>query len=145
MKKLHNADDLIEVAYNLLTAFHEKIVDNSLDETLGGILANASDPDERFKCDELVRIITNIERGKEKINYLHRPVKFEGTLQRKLDGKVYLNDIAVPEGTTIEYMHDGNWEIGFLKKNPKTIGLSIVDGSGDVIIETINQVTARIR
>ncbi len=145
MKKFETADDLIALAHKLLSAFKEKRMELNFDEVLGRILASADDPDGRFKCDELVRIITSIERGEEKINYLYRPVKFEGMLQRKLDGKVYLNDIVIPEGSTVEYMQDGNWHLGYLRKNPKTIGMSIYGHDGDVAVETINQVNARIR
>ena len=145
MKKLETADDLIDLAHKLLDAFKEKRKELNFDEVLGRILANATEPDDRFKCDELVRIISNIERGEEKINYLYRLVKFEGMLQRKLDGKVYLNDIAIPEGTTVEFMQNDSWAIGYLRKNPKTIGMSIFDRNGNMVIETINQVKARVR
>ena len=145
MREPENVDELLNMIYDFLCALRKHKTEYNYDEMAGKILARATGADERFKRDELVRIFTQVERGKAMIEYLHCPVKFEGILQRKLDGKVYLNDRVIDEGTKIEYMQDGEWAIGVLKQNPDVIGMSIANSMGDVVIETVDQIIARIR
>lgn len=145
MKRPEDVNDLIDMVYKLLYAIKEKTSQYNYDELAGEILARATEPDEKFKRDELVRIFTQVERSKEMITYLHCPVKDEGMLQRKHDGNVYLNDTIIPEGSKIEYMLNGDWAIGVIKKNPKALGINIANSNGEIVVETINQVTARVR
>ncbi len=93
------------------------------------------------------RDIGIMEKLKLAGKYLNQPVKMEGILQRKLDGTVRLGDTVIPGRTIIEFVQNGDWNIGILIQDPQTKQYRIHDMvSGDkVLVEKIEQLQARVR
>lgn len=145
MKAPKNVDDLIDIVYHMMAAVRKTNEKYDVSENLGRILASADDPDSKFKCDIAVRILGNVEQCRNIIQYLHSPVMIEGELIKKQDGKVYVRDISVSEGTKLEYMAGDRWGLGYLMVNSKTGTLNIVDEDKNVIIESADKITVRIR
>lgn len=89
--------------------------------------------------------MTDMEKIGNIIQYLNKPIKIKGILQRKLDGTVLLNDVSLTEGTLIEYMSSNQWNIGILKRDPSTKQYVIYDENGKIAISKIHQIEARMR
>ena len=117
----------------------------NMDENLAFLLNKADSPDERLKATQTIRIMTDMEKIGNIVQYLNKPVKIEGILQRKLDGTVLLNDVSLTEGTLIEYMSSNQWNIGILKRDPSTKQYVIYDENGKIVISKIHQIEARMR
>lgn len=117
----------------------------NMDENLAFLLNKADSPDERLKANQTIRIMTDMEKIGNIVQYLNKPVKIEGILQRKLDGTVLLNDVSLTEGTLIEYMSSNQWNIGILKRDPSTKQYVIYDENGKIVISKIHQIEARMR
>ncbi len=147
VKEATTIDELIDYAYNLSMKMEEIAVQKNADEKLVKILMSASDADSRFKAKILIQMMDVVDRMKKIGKYLHDPVKLQGPLQQKLDGSVMLNDTPIPEGTLIEYMVDGEWDIGRLSVNNQTKQSRItqMDDFTKVRIERIEQLPVRIR
>lgn len=117
----------------------------NMDENLAFLLNKADSPDERLKANQTIRIMTDMEKIGNIIQYLNKPIKIKGILQRKLDGTVLLNDVSLTEGTLIEYMSSNQWNIGILKRDPSTKQYVIYDENGKIAISKIHQIEARMR
>ena len=80
------------------------------------------------------------------VEYINKPVKKEGILQRKLDGTVMLEDTPVPVGSLVEFWKDEKWNVGKIAQNPQTKQLSIIDVvSNKTMVDKIEQIKARVR
>ncbi len=117
----------------------------NMDENLAFLLNKADSPDERLKANQTIRIMTDMEKIGNIVQYLNKPIKIKGILQRKLDGTVLLNDVSLTEGTLIEYMSSNQWNIGILKRDPSTRQYGIYDENGKIVISKIHQIEARMR
>lgn len=117
----------------------------NMDENLAFLLNKADSPDERLKANQTIRIMTDMEKIGNIVQYLNKPVKIEGILQRKLDGTVRLNEIPLNDGSMIEYLYGNQWNIGILKRDPSTRQYGIYDENGKIVISKIEQIETRIR
>ena len=117
----------------------------NMDENLAFLLNKADSPDERLKATQTIRIMTDMEKISNIIQYLNKPIKIKGILQGKLDGTVLLNDVSLTEGTLIEYMSSNQWNIGILKRDPSTKQYVIYNENGKIVISKIHQIEARMR
>ena len=117
----------------------------NMDENLAFLLNKADSPDERLKATQTIRIMTDMEKIGNIIQYLNKPIKIKGILQGKLDGTVLLNDVSLTEGTLIEYMSSNQWNIGILKRDPSTKQYVIYNENGKIVISKIHQIEARMR
>ncbi len=147
MKEPQTIDELLEVINNLSSKFEKMIKETDGERKLADILMNANDPDSRFKAKTLMLIITEMERVKMLQDYITKPVKFEGILQQKTDGKVYIYDDPILEGEIIEYMTDSEWEAGRMVYDHNSKHARIVDviNIEKTKIDKIQQIKARIR
>ena len=116
------------------------------EKKLADILMTANDPDSRFKARMLMMIITEMERVKIVQDYITRPVKGEGVMELKDDGKVYIDDTPVLEGEIIEYMTDSEWEAGRLVyDNNKLAKIVDVINVEKTKVDKVDQIKARVR
>lgn len=147
MKEPQTIDELLEVINNLSSKFEKMIKETDGERKLADILMTANDPDSRFKAKTLMLIITEMERVKMLQDYITKPVKFEGILQQKTDGKVYIDDDPILEGEIIEYMTDSEWEAGRMVYDHNSKHARIVDviNIEKTKIDKIQQIKARIR
>ena len=147
MKEPRNIDELLEVINNLSSKFEKMIKETDGEKKLADILMSANDPDSRFKARTLMMIITEMERVKMLQDYITKPVKIEGIMQQKTDGKVYIDDEAVLEGEIIEYMTDSEWEAGRMVYDNNTKLARIVDviNIEKIKVDKIHQIKARVR
>ena len=147
MKEPQTIDELLEMINNLSSQFEKMIKETNGERKLADILMTANDPDSRFKARTLMMIITEMERVKMLQDYITKPVKIEGIMQQKTDGKVYINDDPVLEGEIIEYMKDNEWGAGRMVYDHYTKQARIVDviNIEKVKVDKIHQVNARIR
>ena len=91
-------------------------------------------------------IITEMERVKIVQDYITRPVKVEGVMELKDDGKVYIDDTPVLEGEIIEYMTDSEWEAGRLVyDNNKLAKIVDVIHVEKTKVDKVDQIKARVR
>ena len=86
--------------------------------------------------------MTRVSKG---VSYLKRPVEKQGIMQQKLNGTVELDGEVIPEGTRFEYQTDVLWHYGILRQDKKTKKYFITNWNGDMEIERIEQLPARIR
>ena len=147
MKDPQTIDELLEVINNLSSKFEKMIKETDGERKLADILMTANDPDSRFKAKMLMMIITEMERVKLVQDYITKPVKIEGIMQQKTDGKVYIDDDPVLEGEIIEYMENEEWNAGRLVYDHNTKIAKIVDviNIEKTRIDKIQQIKARIR
>ena len=147
MKEPQTIDELLEVINSLSSKFEKMIKETDGERKLADILMSADDADSRFKARMLMMIITEMERVKLVQDYITKPVKIEGILQQKTDGKVYIEDAPVLEGEIIEYMIDSEWEAGRLVYDNNTKLAKIVDSINveKTKVDKIDQIKARVR
>ena len=146
MKEPQTIDELLEVINSLSSKFEKMIKETEGEKKLADILMTANDPDSRFKARMLMMIITEMERVKIVQDYITKPVKIEGIMELKEDGKVYIDDAPLLEGEIVEYMTDSEWEAGRLvydhNKLAKIVDVINVEKTK---IEKIDQIKARVR
>lgn len=141
-----NIDDFFRHAEALIKKMHEYMAGKSFDEKFATAMLNATDADSKFKADVAVKLSTVLNMMEMFVEYVNKPVKKEGILQRKLDGTVMLEDTPVPVGSLIEFWKDEKWNVGKIAQNPQTKQLSIIDVvSNKTIIDRIEQIKARVR
>ncbi|MCR5301812.1 MAG: hypothetical protein K6E49_05175 [Lachnospiraceae bacterium] len=147
MKEPRNIDELLKVINDLSSEFEKMIKETDGEKKLADILISANDPDSRFKAKTLMMIITEMERVKMVQDYITKPVKIEGIMQQKTDGKVYIYDVPVLEGEIIEYMTDSEWEAGRMVYDKNTKRARIVDvlNIEKTKVDKIDQIKARAR
>ena len=146
MKEPQTIDELLEVINSLSSKFEKMIKETEGEKKLADILMTANDPDSRFKARMLMMIITEMERVKIVQDYITRPVKVEGVMELKDDGKVYIDDAPLLEGEIVEYMTDSEWEAGRLVyENNKLAKIVDVINVEKTKIEKIDQIKARVR
>ncbi len=147
MKEPQTIDELLEVINNLSSKFEKMIKETDGERKLADILMSADDSDSRFKARTLMLIITEMERVKMLQDYITKPVKIEGIMQQKTDGKVYIDDDPILEGAIIEYMTDSEWEAGRIVYDNNTKRARIVDviNIDKTKVDKIRQIKARIR
>ena len=145
--EMQNLDDFIRQANELVEKLDGIISKSGREEKLAKLIVEADDPDSRFKAKIITQMIGIVEKLKLAGKYLNQPVKMEGILQRKLDGTVRLGDTVIPGRTIIEFVQNGDWNIGILIQDPQTKQYRIHDMvSGDkVLVEKIEQLQARVR
>ena len=125
---------------------HEYMAGKSFDEKFATAMLNATDADSKFKADIAVKLSTVLNMMEMFVEYVNKPVKKEGILQRKLDGTVMLEDTPVPVGSLIEFWKDEKWNVGKIAQNPQTKQLSIIDVvSNKTMVDKIEQIKARVR
>ena len=141
-----NIDDFFRHAEALIKKMHEYMAGKSFDEKFATAMLNATDADSKFKADVAVKLSTVLNMMEIFVEYVNKPVKKEGILQRKLDGTVMLEDTPVPVGSLIEFWKDEKWNVGKIAQNPQTKQLSIIDVvSNKTMIDRIEQIKARVR
>ncbi len=146
MKEPQTIDELLEVINSLSSKFEKMIKETEGEKKLADILMTANDPDSRFKARMLMMIITEMERVKIVQDYITKPVKIEGIMELKEDGKVYIDDDPLLEGEIVEYMTDSEWEAGrFVYDNNKLAKIVDVINVEKTKIEKIDQIKARVR
>ncbi len=147
MKEPQTIDELLKVINDLSSKFEKMIKETDGERKLADILMTANDPDSRFKAKTLMMIITEMERVKMLQDYITKPVKIEGIMQQKTDGKVYIDDDPVLDGMIIEYMTDSEWEAGRMVYDNNTRRAKIVDviNVDKTKVDKIHQIKARIR
>ncbi len=147
MKDRQSIDELLNVINNLSSKFEKMIKETDGERNLADILMSADDSDSRFKARTLMLIITEMERVKMLQDYITKPVKIEGIMQQKTDGKVYIDDDPILEGAIIEYMTDSEWEAGRIVYDNNTKRARIVDviNIDKTKVDKIRQIKARIR
>lgn len=146
MKEPQTIDELLEVINSLSSKFEKMIKETEGEKKLADILMTANDPDSRFKARMLMMIITEMERVKIVQDYITRPVKVEGVMELKDDGKVYIDDTPVLEGEIIEYMTDSEWEAGRLVyDNNKLAKIVDVIHVEKTKVDKVDQIKARVR
>ena len=141
-----NIDDFFRHSEALIKKMHEYMAGKSFDEKFATAMLNATDADSKFKADVAVKLSTVLNMMETFVEYVNKPVKKEGILQRKLDGTVMLEDTPVPVGSLVEYWKDEKWNLGKIAQNPQTKQLSIIDVvSNKTMIDRIEQIKARVR
>ncbi len=141
-----NIDDFFRHAEALIKKMHEYMAGKSFDEKFATAMLNATDADSKFKADVAVKLSTVLNMMEMFVEYINKPVKKEGILQRKLDGTVMLEDTPVPVGSLVEFWKDEKWNVGKIAQNPQTKQLSIIDVvSNKTMIDRIEQIKARVR
>lgn len=147
MKEPRSIDELLNVINDLSSKFEKMIKETDGERKLADILMSADDSDSRFKARTLMLIITEMERVKMLQDYITKPVKIEGIMQQKTDGKVYIDDDPILEGAIIEYMTDSEWEAGRIVYDNNTKRARIVDviNVEKTKVDKIDQIKARIR
>lgn len=147
MKEPRSIDELLNVINDLSSKFEKMIKETEGERKLADILMSADDSDSRFKARTLMLIITEMERVKMLQDYITKPVKIEGIMQQKTDGKVYIDDDPILEGAIIEYMTDSEWEAGRIVYDNNTKRARIVDviNVEKTKVDKIDQIKARIR
>ncbi len=147
MKDPRSIDELLNVINDLSSKFEKMIKETDGERKLADILMSADDSDSRFKARTLMLIITEMERVKMLQDYITKPVKIEGIMQQKTDGKVYIDDDPILEGAIIEYMTDSEWEAGRIVYDNNTKRARIVDviNVEKTKVDKIDQIKARIR
>ncbi|MBE5826712.1 MAG: hypothetical protein E7307_08750 [Butyrivibrio sp.] len=141
-----NIDDFFRYSEALIKKMHEYMAGKSFDEKFATAMLNATDADSKFKADVAVKLSNVLNMMEMFVEYVNKPVKKEGILQRKLDGTVMLEDTPVPVGSLVEYWKDEKWNLGKIAQNPQTKQLSIIDVvSNKTMIDRIEQITARVR
>lgn len=147
MKEPRSIDELLNVINDLSSKFEKMIKETDGERKLADILMSADDSDSRFKARTLMLIITEMERVKMLQDYITKPVKIEGIMQQKTDGKVYIDDDPILEGVIIEYMTDSEWEAGRIVYDNNTKRARIVDviNVEKTKVDKIDQIKARIR
>lgn len=133
-------DEFLTGMLDFMQSFNQLRQKLNMDENLAFLLNKADSPDERLKANQTIRIMTDMEKIGNIVQYLNKPFKIEGILQRKLDGTVLLNDVSLAEGTLIEYMSSNQWNIGILKRDPSTKQYVIYDENGKIVISKIHQI-----
>ena len=141
-----NIDDFFRHAEALIKKMHEYMAGKSFDEKFATAMLNATDADSKFKADVAVKLSTVLNMMEMFVEYVNKPVKKEGILQRKLDGTVMLEDTPVPVGSLVEFWKDEKWNVGKIAQNPQTKQLSIIDVvSNKTMVDKIEQIKARVR
>ena len=139
-------DEMFKKANLLSQKMHEYMGSHGFDEKFATAMINATDPDSKFKADMAVKISTVMNLLDMFLQYINKPVKKEGMLQRKLDGTVMLEERPVPIGSLIEFWKDDQWNLGKILQNPQTKQFTITDTmSGKILIDKIEQIKARVR
>lgn len=141
-----NIDDFFRHSETLIKKMHEYMAGKSFDEKFATAMLNATDADSKFKADIAVKLSTVLNMMEMFVEYVNKPVKKEGILQRKLDGTVMLEDTPVPVGSLVEFWKDEKWNVGKIAQNPQTKQLSIIDVvSNKTMVDKIEQIKARVR
>ncbi len=139
-------DEFFKFAEALTKKMHEAMDGKGFEEKFAHAMINATDPDSKFKADMAVNMYTVLNIMDTFVKYINKPVKCEGTLQRKLDGTAMLNEYPVPVGSLVEVWIDDKWNLGKIAQNSQTKQLTVIDVINQkTIINKIEQIKARIR
>ena len=144
-KRLETIDDVIGMMYKVLSELRSNIDERGLEAKVGKILSDAKEPDEIFKAQFVLSCMEQFPRMRIIMSYLMQPVAREGIMQQKSNGTVELDDGIVPDGTRFEYLLDNAWHYGILHQDQSSKKSYVTNWKGDVEIERIEQLPARIR
>ncbi len=139
-------DDFFKSTALLSAKMHDYMNSKNVEEKFASAMLKATDPDSQFKADMAMKVSTVLSMLDMFINYINKPVKSEGILQRKMDGSVMLDDFPVPKGSLVEYWNHDKWNLGKIDQNPQTKQPFIADPlSGKPAIDKIEQIKGRLR
>jgi hypothetical protein len=153
-----NLDDILSEVKNI---YHDiKMILSHADyenyDDLSGLEIDSSDPEQLFILDELQEILSGLDNVSHNINYLLRPIKVEGILHKKTNGRYEISDYELSSGHGIEYLandarhmrYDNNdnyvyttyWKSSRIEHDGKDY---YIVGAND--LDTLEGVRARIR
>ena len=116
-------DDMYEFSNKLYAAIEKSGKDIELAE----LVTSAKDRDEIFLAEQLAKVRSAMDEPYALIEYLHRPVIYDGRLKKHNDGSYSLCDHTIRQRVGIEYVKDDRWQIGLLQPEENGNGFEIVD------------------
>ena len=105
----------------------EEYVEKSgkMEKVMNAGVIDPSDPDQAFYIRGITMLGELVTRIKLYAEYVDSPIKKEGTLKLTSSGNILLGDEVFNPGKPFEFMINGEWEIGTMRKAP--------DGSGYIV------------
>ena len=143
--ELNTIDDVARMTGELLSEIQNKLRGGGYDQRVGELLAEADNPDDVFKARILMNCLDQLSRIALQISYLNLPVTRQGILRQRFQGRVELGEETIPNGTRLEYFSGGEWYYGILHRNDATGQNVLLDWKGDVMLDKIDGVQARVR
>ena len=137
----------LEASLNEMYEFSNKmyaVLDKSgKDRHLAGLLTEASDRNEIFLAEQLEKARESMDQTYALIEYLHRPVLYDGRLKKTRDGRYSLCGNLINHRIGIEYVKDDKWHIGLIQIGNNEY--EIVDENLKKISVTLENLRVRCR
>ena len=143
--RLQTIDDVIKMMDERFSAIQTDIREMGVDQRVGELISQAQNPDEVFKSGIIMNCLEQLFRVALQISYLNQPVVKTGVLRQMFQGRVELDGETIPDGTRMEYFSGGSWFYGTLHRNKATGQNTMLNWEGNVMLEQIDGVQARLR
>ena len=144
-ERISTMDEMLHSINHFIKASKKFIGDKGYDEKLTEVMLKASDPDDIFSAEQLVRILSVVDNLTVLLEYLNKPIQLKGKL-RVLKGDLWLDERKLKSGDKIEYMKDGRWKMAVIKSDSEKNETMLLDEDGKISdAHTINHSDGRMR
>lgn len=135
---------IIDRAYDQYMTMQKGIHESGFDEKYAQMMMNTVDSDEEFLARKVLKMTNLFDEMGNMLQYLHKPVRKEGMLSC-INGKYYISGEEIPNGSTIEYMSDGKWNMGRISQHKNDGKIVIITDENKTIEKDFLDLKVRIR
>ncbi len=134
----------IDTAYDQYMKLQSKIKEAGFDQRYAEKIMNATDPNDEFLARKLLQLTSMFDEIGNMVQYLHKPVRVDGTLYRTADGWGLQNE-KITDGCTLEFMYEAKWHIGKMKYDKHNKTYSIQSEDQKITCTRLDNLRVRIR
>ncbi len=144
-EKISSTEEMVKAINNFINVSKKFITEKGYEKKLTEVMLTASDPDDVYIADQLVKVLSIINNMTIVLDYLNKPARVTGKIH-VLKNEVWLGDTKLQGGDKIEYMKDGKWKAAIIRIEP-TGGKMFLIGDDKSIsdIHLINSTDGRMR
>ena len=144
-ERISSMDEMVKAINNFINASKKFISDKGYDAKLTEIMMNATDPEDVFTAEQLVRVLSVVDNMTVVLDYLSKPVRIRGKI-RVMKKEVWLDDTKLKNGDKIEYMMDGKWKAAIFKYNEEKGTASLLGDDQKIYdVQLIDKLDGRMR
>lgn len=141
--KLDQLQQIIDSAYDQYSAFQKRIMETGYYQEFAQMVTDTESPDEEFLARKILQMTSMFDEIGNMVQYLHKPVRQSGFLLKSTAGWV-LKGETIKDGTTLEFMHNGEWQIGKLRLSGSETP-SVVSEDRNIVCTELDHLKVRIR
>ena len=143
MTVLEKLEASLDEMYEFSNKMYAAMDKSGKDRRLAELITEASERDEIFLAEQLAKARASMDQTYALIEYLHRPVLYDGRLKRARNGYYSLCGNPIKRRVRVEYVKDDRWHTGLLQiENDE---YEIVDESLKKVDVTLENLRVRCR